>query len=61
MRVGDAYKIKAFSAAGSSADEIIEKFRNSYSADEVRRFIPVKKRRTRKDKGVKRKRKTIEE
>ena len=42
MRNGDAYKIKLLSKSGVSDSDICHRFRNSYKADEVMRFIPGK-------------------
>lgn len=53
MRVGDVYKIAGMIESGSSPEEVINQFRNNYTEEEVRAFIPKKKRKTRKDKGVK--------
>lgn len=52
MRVGDAYKIRRLAANGVGIDDIVKRFR--YSKEEISGFIPKPKRKTRKDKGVKR-------
>lgn len=54
MRLGDAYKISDMLKEGLPKESIFERFRNTYTMNEIERFIP-RKRRTRKDKGVKRK------
>lgn len=41
MRVGDAYKIKSLSENGASDEDIIKAYRNDYSEEEVRKFIPA--------------------
>lgn len=53
MRVGDAYKIAGLIEAGSSEEDVIELFSNNYAEEEIREFLPKKKRKIRKDKGVK--------
>jgi len=40
MRVGDTYKIKSMVANGCTQEEILERFKNDYPADEIVRFIP---------------------
>ena len=40
MRNGDSYKIKSMAETGVSIETICRHFRNSYTVDEVKRFIP---------------------
>ena len=42
MRNGDSYKIKSLAKQGVSESDIIHKFRNSYTPEEVRQFLPSK-------------------
>lgn len=43
MRVGDVYKIEASLKNGASDKQILERFKNDYSEDEIKKFIEVGK------------------
>lgn len=58
MRVGDVYKIQSMIKGGATEAEIVSKFKNGYPLAEIKKFIP-KKRKPRKDKGVKRVKKDV--
>ncbi len=52
MRNGDLYKIQALAKNGHSTKDIVEAFKNSYSEEEIKRFIPKpapKKKTAKKD------------
>jgi len=53
MRCGDVYRIQNMVKAGITEAEIVHKFRNSYSEEDIKRFLPkpkkaVKKKATKK-------------
>jgi len=47
MRCGDVYRIQNMVKAGITEAEILHKFRNSYSEEDIKRFLP-KPKKTRK-------------
>ena len=53
MRVGDLYKIRAMLSEGKSLDEICNFFKNYYSEDEIKSFLPAPKKKVAKKKAVK--------
>ena len=47
MRCGDVYRIQNMVKAGTPEAEIVNKFRHSYSEEDIKRFLP-KPKKTRK-------------
>jgi len=44
MRCGDVYRIQNMVKAGITEAEIVHKFKNSYSEEDIKRFLPKPKR-----------------
>ena len=53
MRNGDVYKIQGMAKSGVSESDIVHHFRNRYEADEVRKFLPVKAKASRRKAAAK--------
>lgn len=53
MRVGDSYKIKNMILTANASDEdVLQRFKNDYSAEEIQRFIDMFKPKPAKKKAA---------